>query len=174
VQSDAELVRAVLEGQRGSFEVLVRRHERAVLGSALAILGDHHAAQDAAQDAFVTAYRRLATLRVGARFAPWILRIVRNRAIRLRQQRSQRQQQSLSTGVTAARVDSRPDERLDGLLAAVGRLPERQQQLIMLRYFDGLSVQEIAEATGRPVGTVTKYLSRAHRRLRQLLGELKQ
>ena len=52
---------------------------------------------------------------------------------------------------------------------AVDRLPERQRQMVLHRYCDGLSVSEIAAATGSPVGTVTKYLSRAHARLRKLL-----
>jgi len=68
VQSDADLVEAVLGGDRASFEVLVRRHERAVLGVALGILRDFHAAQDAVQESFVAAYEQLGTLRDAPRF----------------------------------------------------------------------------------------------------------
>ena len=63
------------------------------------------------------------------------------------------------------------DEEKERLLAAVVRLRESEKQAVMLRYFDGYSVKEVAEITGRSVGTVTKQLSRAHRRLRVLLGE---
>ena len=66
MQTDAELVEAVLRGDRPSFAMLVQRHERAVMAAAMGILQDHHAAQDVAQDAFVSAYQQLGSLRDGA------------------------------------------------------------------------------------------------------------
>jgi len=58
------------------------------------------------------------------------------------------------------------------LLAAVMRLPERERQVVTLRYFDGHSVQAVAEITGRPLGTVTRQLSRAYARLWERLKDL--
>ena len=169
VQSDAQLVEAVLGGDRASYAILVQRYERAVLGVALGILRDHHAAQNVAQDAFATAFERLGTLRRPGRFAPWILGIARRRAIDLWHERSKRPQRTVSVDCVAARGDGRLDERVEKAFEAIDRLPERQRLVVLYRYCDGLSVREIAEATGSPVGTVSKCLSRALARLRKTL-----
>jgi RNA polymerase sigma-70 factor (ECF subfamily) len=63
MKSDAELVAAVLNGNQETFAALFRRHERSVLAVALAVVRDHHLAQDVVQETFVTAYERLTTLR---------------------------------------------------------------------------------------------------------------
>ena len=159
----------MLGGDRASFGILVQRYERAVLGVALGILGDYHAAQDVAQDALATAYSQLGTLRSPRRFASWILGIVRRRAIDVWRGRSRRRHQNVPLDSIAADADGRLDDVVQEVFQAVDRLPERQRRVILHRYCDGLSVQQIAEATGSPAGTVTKYLSRAHARLRKLL-----
>jgi RNA polymerase sigma factor (sigma-70 family) len=169
VQSDAELVEAVLGGDRASFGILAERYERAALGVALGILGDYHAAQDVVQDALVAAYTELGTLHHPGCFASWILGIVRRRAIDGWRGRSRRRRENVPLDSIAADTDGRLNEAVQEVFEAVARLPERQRQVILHRYCDGLSVQQIAEATGSPVGTVTKYLSRARARLRESL-----
>jgi predicted RNA polymerase sigma factor len=81
VQSDSELVQAVLAGDRRAYERLFERHERSVLAAALAVLGNYHAAQDVAQEAFVKAYRSLGGLRKKSSFGPWVRKIARREAI---------------------------------------------------------------------------------------------
>jgi len=169
VQTDAELVKAALGGDRASFGTLVQRYQRAVLGVALGVLGDYHAAEDAAQDALVAAHGRLRTLRKPERFAAWLLRIVRRRAIDAGRRESKRREQSVPPDGMPQRADGASSGPAGEVFEAVDRLPGRQRQMILHRYCDGLSVSEIATATGSPVGTVTKYLSRAHARLRKLL-----
>jgi RNA polymerase sigma-70 factor (ECF subfamily) len=68
--------------------------------------------------------------------------------------------------------DGQLDERKQRLLAAVVKLPESERQVVMLRYFSGHSVRDVAAILGRSVGTVTKQLSRAHKRLRNILERL--
>jgi len=140
-----------------------------VLGVALGILGDYHTAQDVAQDALVTAHRKLGTLQNPERFASWVLGIARRRAIDVGRGQARRRQEDVSLDAIAVDTDGQLDDVAQEVFEAVSRLPERQRQLIMHRYCDGLSIQQIVEATGSPVGTVTKYLSRAHARLRKLL-----
>ena len=65
----------------------------------------------------------------------------------------------------------RLDEESEGLLSAVVKLPEAERQVVMLRYFAEHNVKEVAEIAGRNIGTVTKQLSRAHKRLRRILKE---
>ena len=73
--------------------------------------------------------------------------------------------------VAAENPDGRLDEDNEVLLAAVVKLPEAEKQVVMLRYFAGHSVSEVAGALGKNIGTITKQLSRAHKRLRKILKE---
>ena len=82
MNSDAEIVRQVLEGDRESYAVLVARHEKAVWATAWQILRDGHAASDVAQDAFVHAFHHLQDLRQPELFGVWLLRITRREAVR--------------------------------------------------------------------------------------------
>ena len=171
VKSDAELVAEVLRGEKASFEVLVQRYQRAVMGAALAVLGDFHAAQDTAQDAFIVAYRKLGTLRNGDAFAPWLLRLARRRAVELGRQQAKRRQGTIPSELANASDDGRLDDAVREVFAAVDCLPQRERQAIMHRFCNGLTVQETARVMDIAVGTVTKDLSRAYARLRQILSE---
>ena len=108
VQSDAELVNAVLNGNKQAFGVLVKRYERPVRAAALDVLGDYHSATDVSQDAFVTAYENLPGLRKPLAFGPWLMEITRRCAldfVRRRQKEAPRE-----PAVAAAIVN--PDGRL--------------------------------------------------------------
>jgi RNA polymerase sigma-70 factor (ECF subfamily) len=171
MQSDAELVKAALDGRREAYDQLVRRHERALLAAAGHVLGDLQQAEDAVQEALVIAYRKLASLRRPGRFGPWALRITRREALRLARRRER--------SATAIELDEPADHRQDGridpdtrhVLAAVMALSAPQRQAVLLRYFGGHSLGEIAAMTGAAVGTVKSRLARAKRRLRETLKE---
>jgi RNA polymerase sigma-70 factor (ECF subfamily) len=169
--SDEELVRSTRFGRRDAFASLVGRYERVVWVTARRILGDDHAASDAAQEAFRQAYRRLHALREPSLFAGWLLRIARREATRMARLRSRHPTRSLaeSDNERPSHPDG-PEGRFSAdseeLLAAIADLPDHERSVVVLRYIDGLSVAEIAAACGRPVGTVTKQLSRALERLR--------
>jgi len=168
VQSDAELVNAVLSGEREAFAELVKRYERPVRAVAMNVLGDYHRAQDSAQDAFVQAYKKLPHLRKAEAFGPWMMKITRRCALDLISRRPK--ETSLEP---VAAVVGNPDGQLDEdkrmLLAAAADLRGGEKQVVMLRYFCGHSVKDVAEIVGRSVGTVTKQLSRARIRLRNIL-----
>jgi RNA polymerase sigma-70 factor (ECF subfamily) len=149
-----------------SFAHLVRRYEKAARATCLAVLKDHHLACDAAQDAFVAAYKSLGSLRDRSSFGAWLMTIARNRAVRLA--RTRKKIAPLTSSITG-QVD-RKGEDID-LLFAVSALPEHERIVIMLRYFQNHEISSIAEILGRPVGTVTKQLSRAHEHLRRALAE---
>ncbi|MCH8193474.1 MAG: RNA polymerase sigma factor [Planctomycetes bacterium] len=172
MQSDADLVKRVLMGDRSAYGELFERYERSVLAVGLSVLGNLHAAQDVAQETFVMAYENLPALRQGARFGAWVQRIARNEAIaRLRRrQRRQQAEESMRHHRTAS-----DNHRLDGaaerLLEAVMRLPRHERRVVMLHYFEAHPVKAIGAMTGRPVGTVTMQLSRARARLLKWLKE---
>lgn len=172
MQPDAEIVRAVLRGDRGAFALLVARHERAVWATARSVLRDDHAAADAGQEAFLQAFRRLGDLRQPERFGIWLLRIAGRESIRLARRRAREPGQSLDearrdlpqyrSGGPATRLSTDAED----LLEEVARLPEQERLVVVLHYLDGHPVAEVAAALGRPVGTVTKQLSRAIKRLK--------
>jgi len=169
VQSDAELVKAALDGERDAFAVLVKRYERPVRAVAMNVLGDHTSAQDAAQDAFVRAYENLPALRKSSAFGPWLMKITRRCALTAARQRPRETTLDPTDTFPGEKKDGQLNEQKQRLLAAVVKLPESERQVVMLRYFSDHSVRDVASILGRSIGTVTGQLSRAHKRLRNIL-----
>ena len=169
MRTDAELVNSVLDGEKQAFAVLVKRYERSVRAIALDVLGDHHSAADVSQDSFVRAYEHLTRLRRPEAFGPWLMKIAHRCALDSARRRPKEMQLETGTVEVIENPNGRLDEEKQRLLAAVVKLPKAEKQVVMLRYFGENSVGEVAKIAGRSVGTVTKQLSRAHRRLRETL-----
>jgi len=162
---DAELVRRCRRGEKRAFVEIVARHQAMVCGVAFAILNDFAASEDAAQEAFLNAYANLASLRHPDRFGPWILSIAHRCAVRL--SKSNRHPRPLHT--TPDPVSSvSPAADIEGLSNLIARLPDQERAVVLLRYVQGHDVAAIARIRGSPVGTITKQLSRAHKRLEKL------
>lgn len=146
----------------------------------LHMLGQPADAQDAAQEAMVRAYRALPRFVGRASFATWLYRIAHNTCLDILK-RPARQREAASVEAMAEEgrqpVDRGPSPeehylrqaQAQALGRAVARLPRDQQALVALRYGEGLSYEDLAQATGLRVGTVKSKLSRAKARLRQLL-----
>jgi RNA polymerase sigma-70 factor (ECF subfamily) len=171
VRTDTELVKAALDGQKEAFAELVSRYERPVRAIAINILGDHHSVQDAVQDAFVASYQNLCMLRNRDSFGLWLMKIAHRCALDWASRRPKGDPLETNPAAVIENHDGQFDEDREALLAAVVELPEVERQVVLLRYFAGHSVSQVAEAVGRSVGTVTKQLSRAHKRLRKILKE---
>jgi RNA polymerase sigma-70 factor (ECF subfamily) len=169
MQSDGDLVKAVLAGQRELFAELVCRYERAVLAEALAVLRDRDGAQDIAQDAFVAAYEKLAGLKSPNAFGGWLLQIARRRALDAARRKPPPQSLDEAPAPASPCNNGHLDEASVQLLQAIAQLPDHEREAIVLCYFEDLQVKQIAEITRRPVSTVTVQLMRARDRLRQLL-----
>ncbi len=174
MRTNDELIAAILSGEQVAFAELLRRYERAAWATAWKILRDYHAAQDATQNAFVEAYRRLGQLRSPAHFGLWLLRITRHEALRLARRRGKAHSLASARDVAMSTVGDPLTSEADELLLAIGRLPEHERLVVALRFLDDLPVAEVARLTGRPVGTVTKQLSRAIERLRSMFREVNQ
>jgi len=171
LETDAALVNQARLGDRDAFGRLVERYERGVLAVTSGVIGRHHEARDAAQEAFLYAWRKLGQLRSPDRFAGWLMQIAR-RCARRAARKAARLPAPVADGQVVEVRDAPPlsdeSKRMQTLLA---RLPAQEQVVVSLRYLDGLKVAQVAEALARPVGTVTKQLSRAHERLRRWLEE---
>lgn len=166
MQDDSELIRLVGEGNREAYGELAKRYERLALVVAIGIVSDRHLAEDAVQEALVSAYRRLDSLRDGSKFGPWLIQITRREAIRLAKRH--KKGESLADSQEPVEEES-PDEALNGhdyAISWINRLPAQERVVFSLHHLDGRAAREISELTGRPIGTITKQLSRAMRRLR--------
>jgi RNA polymerase sigma-70 factor (ECF subfamily) len=133
-------------------------------------------AEDIAQEAFLRAYRSLDRFETGRPFGPWISRIAANLAINER--RSPRSREEDLDDGTGEAASSQPGP-LQGLLEreagevleeALGHLPREQRAVFVLRVFEELSYQEIADALAISTGTVMSRLSRAREKLRAIMG----
>ena len=170
--SDAQLVQESKAGRSEAYAQLVGRYERCVRAAAMRVVRHADAADDVAQEAFVLAWQQLPTLRNAAVFGPWLLKIARRCALDdLKKQRSLQYTDGLDASPAHQR-NGELDEKNQTLLEMIHTLPASERQVVLLRYFGPHGVREVAAITGRGVGTVTKQLSRAHRRLKRKLREL--
>ena len=169
MRTDAELVNAVLDGEKQAFASLVKRYELTVRTIALNVRGDFHSAADVTQDVFVKAYEQLWTLRKPEAFGSWIMKIAHRCALDSAQRKPKEAPLETNVATAIENPNHQLDEEKQKLLAAVVKLPKSEKQVVMLRYFGSHSVKDVAEIVGRSVGTVTKQISRAHKRLRRML-----
>lgn len=169
--STKELVTAAQGGEKSAFAQLVRLYERAAIITAHATLRDYHSAQDAAQEAFITAYTKLDQLREPAAFGPWLLQIVRRKAS-LKQLPARFE--PIDSGSMVPLPGECPDwlERFEEVVQHLARLPDHDRAVVVLRYVDGRSVQEIADSIGKPVEAVRKQIYRSVQRLRSWLSKV--
>jgi RNA polymerase sigma-70 factor (ECF subfamily) len=193
-----QVVAAVLDGDRDAFRILVEREAGPLVRSCHRILGDINDAEDAAQEAFVTAYRALGTWRGDGRFGAWLARIGMRIAVRKASRRRPIMwidPAPAAAGGGRARVDDAHvvgeqalvgtpgraeqdpaqialrSERAAAVRAAVANLDEPYREVIALRFFSELSLAEISNEVGRPLGTVKTHLHRGLARLRRALEE---
>ncbi|MBM3141403.1 MAG: sigma-70 family RNA polymerase sigma factor [Chloroflexi bacterium] len=191
--ADADVEALVCRAQAGeipAFNALVIRHQDAVYSLALRMLGGREAAEDATQEAFLRAYRRLDSFR-GGNFRSWLFSIVANAARDELRRRRRRPQVSLDRAADDAGGERRAVEPPDpdplpearalqsevrgALEQALRGLPPDWREVVLLVDVHGLAYDEAAAALGVPVGTVRSRLSRARAQLRSVLtpaGEL--
>jgi RNA polymerase sigma-70 factor (ECF subfamily) len=171
---DRAMVDAVLRGDRDAFRAIVDRTQGPVYRACLRILGSVPEAEDAAQESFVTAFRSLGGFRGEGPLQAWLVRIATRNALRRRAQR----RPTSDISVALARPSGRTDDPLHATLlgerraevrSAVAALDEPYREVVALRYFGELSLDEVATATGRPLNTIKTQLRRG---LQRLAGEM--
>src|SRR5262245_1433487 len=175
---ERELVARAQRGDVDAYEELVRAYQGIAFRTAYVLAGSAADAEEAAQDAFVKAYRALWRFRAGAPFKPWLLRIVANESRNRRRSAGRRTALALRAAqVPSGEAAPSPEaaligaERREQLMAALDRLGESDREAIACRYFLDRSEAETAAALGIRRGTVKSRLSRALERLRTELGE---
>jgi RNA polymerase sigma-70 factor (ECF subfamily) len=172
---ETDLIGRAKRGDTHAYEELVYAHQGIAFRTAYVIAGNAADAEEAAQDGFVKAWRALGRFREGAPFRPWLLQIVANEARNRRRSAGRRAHVMLRAATEEPSGDAAPSpeasllsaETRETLLAAVNELPDDQRTVIALRFFVGLSEQEVADALNVPTGTVKSRSARALERLRE-------
>ena len=172
---DAYLVARAREGYTDAYELLVRRHSGMAYRVALRLTGDHHDAQDVAQEALIAAWQNLVRFRAESSFSTWLYQIVTRRALN-----------KVSRGRAASSLELLPDVAdpanepaaqaehnlaVDAVTDALLALPFPQRLVVVLHHFEGLSYAEVAAVTGSTEPAVRSHLFRARRALGKRLEE---
>ncbi|QDT67312.1 ECF RNA polymerase sigma factor SigW [Planctomycetes bacterium MalM25] len=176
---DDRLIDRSLAGDSASYGELVGRYQDRLRASLMRLTGSAEEAEDVAQEAFVQAYLKLSTFQRTSRFYTWIYRIAFNQAIS--KNRKKRPRLSLTAVQDAGGPEpvaesdcpttaTFQDERARLLHEAIATLEEDHRQVIVLREFEEMDYQQIAELIGAPIGTVRSRLFRARSQLKETLA----
>ncbi len=172
VVDDQALIAATLAGRPEAFGELVTRYQRAVYHLAVRTLHDRTEAEDAAQEAFLKAYRALGTFRPGAKFSTWIFTICYrgccDRLAKRKRFSGDELPDRADPGAGPELLAERSDEA-QRLRAAIDALPEKYRAVITLYHLQGKQYEEIATVLNLPLGTVKTHLFRAKEQLRKAL-----
>lgn len=187
LQNEPALIAAAMRGNMTAFNTLVLHYQDRVYSLAYRILGESESAADAAQDAFIAAYRRLDTYRGGS-FRAWLFRIATNICYdELR--RLKRRPVTAIEDLPGAEADDGPPLPADtqtpeqaaqqaelarAIQQCIAALHMDQRSVLVLSDVEGLSYQEITEITGATLGTVKSRLSRARAAVRSCLGNVRE
>lgn len=179
---EADLVRRARDGALDAFNTLVERHQRPVYNLCLRMAGSPAAAEDSTQDAFLAAWRGMASFRGGS-FRPWIMRIAANACTDELRRRQRRPALSLDAPPPGAEEPVDVPDRAPGpealalrseqhatVQAALMRLPADQRLAVVLCDVQGFSYDEIASIARCSIGTVKSRIARGREKLRAELG----
>jgi RNA polymerase sigma-70 factor (ECF subfamily) len=185
--TDADLVARALEGDTSAFGELVDRHRSAVFRAALSALGSHAEADEVAQDACVTAFRRLRTFRGEASFKTWLLTIAWHLALNRRHSLTRWMKRTViptsrSTDDEAqwtdvASADDSPEQRVvamqlrTAIVEEIRRLTPTLRDVLLLAQSGEYTYQEIGDMVGAPVGTIKWRVSEARRVIKARLKQ---
>jgi len=163
---DAEAIKKCQLGDREAFRHLVERYQKRAVAHAVAILFDRDDAEDAVQEAFIDAYRAIGRFDTSRTFYQWFYVLLRNRCYKMTAKRRPSENIDDVQLLAAATAD---DTRL-ALEKALHSLTREEREIISLKYFSGLSYEELATHLQIPRGTVMSRLFNARQRLQAKLG----
>lgn len=177
--TDVELIRRILQGNQDAFSPLVKKYQKGVHTLAWRKIGDFHIAQEITQDAFLTAYKKLGTLKNHTQFPGWLYVIAAN-LCRDWLKKSRLPMESLDADNTnevdkvsysryvAEKQESDADEtRREVVKKLLKKLPESERTVMMMHYLGEMTIKSISEFLGVSQNTIKSRLSRARNRLRQ-------
>jgi len=163
---DIALVEAAINGDADSFTELCRRYYPAMVAIAHSVLGDRHLAEDAAQQAFAKAARKLPQLKSKDKFAGWLAVICRNVA-----KDTARDTEKLRTTEQLSAVAAEPhQDNVTGVVReAIAELSASQKEVVFLRFYDGMTYEKIAAVLGISEQAINGRLRRAKKKIAEYL-----
>jgi RNA polymerase sigma-70 factor (ECF subfamily) len=177
--NDREVIEACQRGDSDAFRVLFEAHKDRVYSIALRYSGDQAAAMDIAQESFLKVLSSIQEFRGEAGFESWLYRIVVNTCLD-HQRRERKLLPFLGELIEAVSVQGESvlhrlmrAEVEDDIQRIVARLSPEQRMVVVLRYTEGLSYEEISQILGCSAGTVASRLNRAHKVLERRLSHFK-
>jgi RNA polymerase sigma-70 factor (ECF subfamily) len=175
---DQNDIARVLNGDQPAYGQLVERYQRRLLGLLVHACGSHELAEDLAQETFTRAYQKLHLFEGRSSFYTWLCRVAMNLLANERRRKRIENQSAregfeaivLSNGVNGtAEQQIEKDELRQCVHAAIAMLDVERRTVLLLRDFDGLDYEQIAEALEIPIGTVRSRLHRARMELKSIL-----
>lgn len=177
MQTDEDLARSLQRGNQMALARLVERHHSLLLGFLYRMTGgDRALAEDLVQESFVRVLRGITYYQYPRPFKPWLYTVATHLARDYYKQAEMRHTLSMSDDVPELETDAPEtllllDSEARQVAAAITRLPDHQREVLILRYYQELSLLEIAEIVDVPVGTVKSRLSLGLKRLREWVVE---
>ena len=165
-RSEIHLIEAAAGGDIESFGELCRRYYAAMAAIAYAVLSDHQLAEDAAQESFARALVRINSLKERAKFAPWLAAICRNVA---KDMIATKAKQIGTEDISQVDKVENHDENDRAIRRVIEHLPESTKDLVVLRYYDGLSYEQISSVLGISKTSINGRLTRAKRKMANYL-----
>jgi len=181
--SDSELVSLYIQGSEKAFEKLVQRHKSKIYTTIYLIVKDQYVAEDLMQDSFVKAVDTIKSGKYNdeGKFLPWILRIAHNLAIDHFRRDKRYPEVVFEDGsnvfntlefaedsIESMQIKRESHEHLRDLIK---RLPDQQREVLVMRHYDDMSFQEIADATGVSINTALGRMRYALINLRKMMGK---
>jgi len=183
--SDGELIERFNNENKQAFEELIMRYQHKVYNTTFRMLGNHDDALDMAQETFIRVYKSLTSFRKNSSFSTWLFRITTNICRdELRKRQRKLKTLSISGGEEKNKIILGDDEKNNPekismskelsttIQEKVNQLPTEQKMVFVLREFQDLSYQEIADILDISIGTVKSRLSRARKALREDLNKI--
>ena len=165
-RSEIDLIELATGGDIESFGLLCRQYYAAMAAIAYAVLSDHQLAEDAAQESFARALVRIKSLKERAKFAPWLAAICRNVA---KDMIATRAKQISTEDISQVDEVENHDENDRLIRRAIEQLPESTKELVVMRYYDGLSYEQISSVLGISKASINGRLTRAKRKMADYL-----
>ena len=166
---DTVLVKAAINGNADSFTELCRRYYPAMVAIAHSILGDRHLAEDAAQQAFAKAAVKLPQLKKESRFAGWLAVICRNVAKEMARNVGAGLRVCPTDDLSTIAAESRDDDTAETVREAISKLSASARELIFLRYYDGMSYEQISAVLAISEQAINGRLRRAKKKMADYL-----
>jgi len=179
MEEDILAVKRVLKGEKKAYEVIVKKYMKRAYFIALGFTGNHQDALDLSQEAFIKAYRSLRKFNLSMPFYPWFYTILKNLCLNFIKKNKE-----ISTVPLKIEDERELDKSLGPLndvqkkqtkkiiWRAISELPVKEREIILLRYFQELSYEEISKLIGCPSGTVMSRLYYAKKKLRENLKDI--